>query len=204
MDPFSPQGTQRPTASPKALRHPPIIPTGPRLFSRIQKAIHTGGPGEPPADFLSNTTSAPEWMIYWANMRVLDPDRDPRIPPFYGGRLWSYQKQALPRFEGAHGKALSTNIDFLYEVSYPAIAVRIQSYRYHLAVDAFKQAYDALQLARLSGQFMVVDLYEEDFIGDETGQAAIILVKEALSLIRRRNPLTTFETMLVRPGSLSP
>lgn len=204
-DPFSTDvfkpDVQRPQVqSPSLRRSQVVIPTGPRLYQRIRKPLHTGGPGIPPPDFVTNTTSASEWMWYWASKRVLDPDVDPRHPPFNGGRLWSYQAQELARYEGARGKALSTNVDFLYRVSYPELVVRIMTYRYHEATNAIQQAYDHEQQRRLLGSFDEVEVFEADFVGDPTGEAAIVLLKETLGLIRRRDPLTSHQVLLVRTG----
>jgi hypothetical protein len=183
---------------PPRIRHAPVTSRGPRYLQK--KTIHTGGPGQPPPDFVTNTTSASEWVIYWASKRAFDPDQDPRQPPFFGGRDWYYQSQVLSRIRDSHAKSVSTNVDFIYQFSYPYVAVRLQSYRFHEDVDAFKQAYDRIQLARLSGVYEVVDIYEEDFIGDPTGEAAILVVKAAVGLVRHQNPLSSFQTLLIRPG----
>lgn len=195
---------ERPWSHPSPLRHGAIFPRGPEVFAPLRKTKHFGGPGDPPVGFVTNTTSASEWILYWASMRILDPDRDPRTPPFYGGRLWSYQAQELSRIPGAYAKSISTNIDFLFFLGYPGIAVRLQSYRFHEATDAMKQAYDRTQVTRIAGEFEVRDLFEEDFVGDTTGSAAIVLIKETLGLLSRRNPLYAGNVVLIRPGSESP
>jgi hypothetical protein len=128
-------------------------------------------------------------------MRVLDPDRDPRIGPYFGGELWDYQSAELGGFTRALGSAV---VDFVYKLSHPPLMVRIQTYRWHLAAPAGKQALDNAQLAALARNFDVVDVYSEDYIGDPTGEAAIVLLKETLGLIRRQNPITAGSTLLVR------
>lgn len=181
---------------PKNTKGPSALPTGPRRYRQTSKStIRIGGPGIAPPEFLRASTSASEWMFYWASKRVLDPDQDPRQPPFEGGRLWTYQSAQLGNFTRQKGSAV---VDFLYMLSYPYLAVRLQTYRFHLAVDAFKQASDMQQLIALYGKFDVVDVYEGDFIGDLTGQAAIIQVKKAIGLIKTQNPITSGGVVLVR------
>lgn len=179
----------RPATRPPKIRRPPVFPSGPRLYRQTKANVHLGGPGSPPPGFLTAQQTLSEWFIYWASKRVLDPEEDPRQPPFWGGKEWSYQSQQLGQM-GAHAKALSTNIDFLYTLSWPPLAVRLQSFRYHVAATSFKQAYDDAQLIRELGAFDVIDIYEENFITDETGQAAIIQVKDFLGLIRHQDPRT--------------
>lgn len=141
------------------------------------------------------TNSLSEWVWYWASMRVLDPERDPRQPPFTGGRLWDYQSPQLGGFTRALGSAV---VDFLYRVMVPAIIVRIVTYYWHLAQNAEHQARDRIQLINLADNFHVVDVHEQDFIADETGEAAIVLLKETLGLVRRPSPLAAGTTLFVR------
>jgi hypothetical protein len=130
-------------------------------------------------------------------MRILDPEKDPRQPPFYGGQDWQYQSAELGTYSRELGSAV---VDFLITLSYPFIVFRIQTFRFHLATDAKKQAYDRIQLNNLSNKFLVVDLYSQDFLSDDTGQAVIIVVKEALGLIRRQNPLSAGGVLNMRAG----
>lgn len=176
-------------------RHAPILPVGPRLYRSTRiNAISATGPGLPPDGFVTRNQTASEWIWYWASKRVLDPEQDPRKGPFWGGQAWAYQSQQLSLIPGVHTKALSTNIDFLYMLSWPYIAVRIQTFRYHTGATSLKQAYDRAQAIREYGPFNEVDVYEQDFLGDASGATAIILLKETLGLIRRLNPDTTGTT----------
>ncbi len=190
-----PPNPKRGDPRPEPLRRPPVSSRGPRVFRK--PAQHFGGPGEPPPGFVTATTSKDEWKIYWALMRILDPERDPRQPPFFGGKDWAYQSSELGTFTRSLGSAV---VDFLITLSYPFIVLRIQTPRYHILTDSRKQAYDALQLSQLSNKFLVVDIYSQDFLADESGAAAIVVVKEALGLIRRRNPLTSGTGYLTREG----
>jgi hypothetical protein len=185
----------RPSNRPPRLRHPPVTSRGPRYLEK--RAVHTGGPQQPPAGFITASNSIDEWMWYWASMRALDPNRDPREPPYYGGLNWDYQSPELGGFTRALGSAV---VDFLYKLSQPFIVVRIQTFRFHLAAPAQKQAFDQIQNVALSRKFEVVDVYSQDYIGDDTGETAVIQVKETLGLVRRENPLSAGTTLLIRPG----
>lgn len=184
------------TVRPPRLRKPPALPTGPRLYRMVRtNQISYGGPGRMPAEFDAAAQSESEWIWYWASKRALDPDDDPRQPPYTGGRLWSYQSPELGEYKREKGSAI---VDFLYQLSWPFLAVRIQTYRFHLAVDSLKQESDFQQLVALAGNFDVVDVFESDFISDETGETAVVMVKETLGLIRRQSPLTAGTVQLVR------
>lgn len=187
----------RPATRPPKMRRPPIFPSGPRLYRQTKSNVHLGGPGSPPAGFLTAQQTLSEWYVYWGSMKVLDTERDPREPPFWGGKDWSYQSQQLGQM-GSHVKALSTNIDFLYTLSWPPLAVRVQTFRFHTAATSFKQAYDDAQLVRELGAFDVVDIYESDFLQDATGQAVIVLIKDFLGLIRHQDPRTAGTVYPVR------
>lgn len=176
---------QRPGKPPK-LRTPTRLPTGPRLYRGAER--RQGGPGLPPAGFVGAKNSASEWPIYWALARVFGVPADPRAgPPFPGGPpFWTYQEYVQgPTYSG------DTNIDFF--VYRPprgrAVAIRVQTERYHVFQSAEKQAYDRIQKAQLEGRFDVVDLYEQDFLNDASGQAAVVLVKQAIGAIQRIDPI---------------
>lgn len=184
---------------PPKFRRPPTLPRGPKLYQEGKwSSIDVQGPVQPPPGFVTQQTTASEWVWYWASMKVLDPARDPRVPPFYGGSSWAYQSQQLPQIAHIYAKALSTNVDFLYQLSYPPLAVRLQSFRYHLATTSLKQQYDLAQLKRELGVFDVVDIYEQDFLEDTTGQAAIVLLKQTLGLIPTGNPLDSSTIRVIR------
>lgn len=183
--------------APKVKRMPTVQPLGPRLYQQVEgKTIfRIVGPGTAPPGFKVASTSLSEWYFYWASMRVLDPRRDPRRPPYNGGLQWLYQSSELGAFTRQKGSAV---IDFFYKTQYPYLAVRLQTFRFHLAADSLKQAYDRKQLRAIAGYFDVIDVYEGDFINDPTGEAAILCVKQALGLIQRVNPIAAGTVYMVR------
>jgi hypothetical protein len=160
------------------LRTPPAIPRGPRMYQPPKFRGFRGGPNEPPPGFVVGQTSKTEWFIYWALAKVFGQPQEPRDGPFIGHPgIWGFQVGS--RQQGG------SVIDF---VIYPnkrsrnlRIAFRIQTEYFHNYADSEVQAYDLMQLWRLSDYNIVVDLYDYEFMDDLTGQAAIILVKRALN-----------------------
>lgn len=172
-------GRRRPNRPPR-LPSIPTFPRGPRYldFASLPKV---GGPGEPPAGFVSPTNSRIEWMVYWALSKVFGLPRDPRKGPFTGHPgIWEYQRPY-----GDYGQPGSTTIDF---VVWPhsltrnrAVAIRIVTETYHELVDPRKRAKDVVQKQRLSRFYDVKDLHEVHIIYDKTGQTAIRWLKHLLS-----------------------
>jgi hypothetical protein len=161
-----------------------IAPSGSRVLG-LHRTIQVigAGPGEAPAGFVGGTTSLSEWYIYWALMQVRGPEGDE-------GR-WAYQESFLG---GRHivGGAV---VDFiLYEDDY-YIGLRIQTYYFHLASPegSVKQSADLEQKVRLQDgtDILIVDIYEQNFIHDNTGRAAIEQVIKAMQLVEEYNPRTT-------------
>lgn len=157
------------------------------MFRAGQDPHIVGGPGEPPTN--GAFASRSEWIWYWASEKVLGPE-DPDT--------WRYQDPAMM---GAT-RAGSTRIDFVY-YGPRRIACRIQTERFHLAVAFRKQGYDVNQRVALEqAGWNVVDVYEEQYIHDRSGQTAIILLKRVLANQEAPNPITT-GTTLARPARFS-
>jgi hypothetical protein len=144
-------------------------------------------------------------VLNWASFKATSPDLDPREsgPPFYGNDVFGYQKAQL----GSHTRALGSAVsDFVYRLGAELLIVRLQSSYFHLFAPAGKQALDSVQLTNLLGMeagaytVNVVDIYEQSFMGPgtEDGQAAVVLCKETLGLIRRVDPLTAGISRVVR------
>ena len=60
-----------------------------------------------------------------------------------------------------------------------------------LFTDNEKQTYDRIQKVFQSQYNDVVDIYDSDFVNDPTGQAVIVVVKHALGLIQKPDPILT-------------
>lgn len=152
---------------------------GPAVLGLQRLPPQESGPGDPPPDFIGGTNSLSEWMFYWACLKVLGPEGD----------RWDYQSSQL----GGRQQQGGAVVDFVIKQNVGRrVGVRIQTYRFHFNVDAFKQAGDVAQLLALSSpDFIVIDVFEDQFIHDPTGQSAINLVVEVINERQRMNPLGT-------------
>jgi hypothetical protein len=124
------------------------------------------------------TTSITEGMVYWALEKLLGPEGD----------SWVYQES---RMGGRHllGGAV---IDFIVYVGNLSIGIRVQTYRFHMNADPRQKAHDQSQLWALSDpRTIIIDIFEQDFIDDMTGQAVIRVVHEAITGQQRINPLAS-------------
>ena len=158
------------------------------------------GPGEPPPGFVTATTSASEWIAYWASSRVFHDPPDPRKPPYFGGLHWGYQK-ALDGGRREQGGAV---IDYIYWLPGETIGVRLQTARFHDAAGPEKEALDRAQLLSLSWIWGVTikDLDEQEIIADRTGEAAIRRLVELLGGRERINPGVAGTYRAVRANSI--
>ena len=178
------------------LKLPPIpkpetVKRGPKLYEYGKEHGHTGGPGDPPPGFVTIKTTATEWPIYWALAKVLGtPAADKiRTGPFRGGPpAWQYQNYL------DLGGLKSSNFDFVVWQTNPytsPVAIRVQTEFFHSFTTNAKHQYDALHRLRAEENFDVVDIWDYLYLGDESGQAAILAVKNALQLIEPPNPIYT-------------
>jgi hypothetical protein len=80
-------------------------------------------------------------------------------------------------------------VDFVIFTPRYNIGIRIQSFFFHLAAGAEKQSSDFSQRVNLEAYgLQVVDVYEQDFIHDLTGNAARRLIRMALAGQEMPNP----------------
>lgn len=169
-----------PGASGAPFRRPTVAPSGPEILGLRKQRVHTGGPGQPPPGFVTATTSAVEWVWYWASAVYLRSPPDPRQPPYIGdGILWSYQ---VP--DDAHDvRALGSYVsDFVYYLGTGQTVVRIDTYYYHIAADPEQQARDLYQKLHGNAEnVIVVSAYDASFMGDPTGRAAVAAVADAIA-----------------------
>lgn len=155
-----------------------ITSYGPAIMGLQFKTPQASGPGAAPYGFVTGGRSASEWPLYWALEHLLGPE-------WKGG--WEYQGHSASNAQ-VRGFARVDFIIFQPEVDK---GVRVQAYRFHLNVDAAKQAYDEEQyLATHNKYFRVIDVWEQDYLNDETGQAAIQLMLQVINGVERINPLS--------------
>jgi hypothetical protein len=167
------------------LPHPPVVKRGPALYKTERDAQHIGWPGDPPPGFITVKTTATEWVVYWGLSQIFgkpEPE-DLRHPPYVGyPGIWQYQAYVDAQLASA------TNIDFVVWSAYPSgtpIAIRVQTEFFHNYASNDQQVYDLIHRERLEGGFDVVDVFDFDFLHDESGRAIILILKEALMMIER-------------------
>lgn len=162
----------------------PVLPRGEKLFN--QPLVYLGGPGAPPPGFTTGQQSGPEWIVYWALSKIFGLPRDPRLPPFNGGYpIWGYQVPMLGVYTRQPGSSVP---DFVVWTA--RVILRVNGNHYHEVTTATKQAYDMMQKAELERVgFAVMDLWEENLVGDPTGEKAVINVKRAVGQLEPIDPI---------------
>ena len=152
---------------------------GAKIMGLHADTDQASGPGDPPAGFVGGHTSLPEWYLYWAFEKVLGPESHGK---------WSYQNSMLGG-RSARGGAV---VDFVVNQDPVYIGVRLVTKRFHLEDNTYQKAFDREQMYSLSDwDFIVVDVYESDFINDESGQAAIQVVIDAINREQQIDPFGT-------------
>ncbi len=195
---MQPSPPQRPRQSvrPIGLRGPSKLPTGQRLYS--QSPVRKGaGAGQPPTGFVGGSTSGTEWIAYLALAKVLKDPIDPRKPPFWGGSSWGYQIAMLGTYTRELGSAVA---DYVYYGPRVDLIIRLQTRRFHEGFGPSQQGGDVLQRTLLSGNGIVVDIWEGDFIDADPSnrdklnsapvlQAACAVMRDAISVTERGSPI---------------
>lgn len=182
---------------PKNLVRPPgsrsfaAKPVGPREFqSRINPAL-ADAPNAPPPGFIIASTSGSEWFVYWAFAKIYNDPRgdDVRKPPFYGSRdgtSWTYQYG----YGGGGGPSLGkAKVDFVADMYGSPVLIRVQTEHFHVFTTPEKHFYDEMQKANIEKYGRVVDLYDQWFLGDPSGQACIVQCKRAIKGMEPVDPL---------------
>jgi len=182
----------------KRMRRIPRENRGPRDLGLWMEPERVVGPGEPPAAFLTPTTSRSEWIPYWSLAKIFDDPRDPRQPPYSGGASWGYQVS----FEGGRSVRGGSVMDYVIYLPSEIVGIRLQTERFHIAVSPAKRASDRMQAMSLEKYMRVEDLYEQDIIADRTGNAAIRRMIELLGGWERVSPLVSGTFRRVRPESM--
>jgi hypothetical protein len=186
--------TRRDVARPTILRTAPALPRGPRLYRTPKDLGYKGPVMEPPVGFVRGTTSITEWSVYFGLAKVTGQPQNYREGPFIGAPgVWAYQK-AWDEGRRMPGGSVIDFVLYAGDWSDQDVAFRVQTERFHLYADMEQQAHDALQIARLSGFMRVVDIYDQDFLWDPTGQAIIVLLKDALAGSTFPNPINAGTT----------
>lgn len=167
------------------LKRAPKAPRGPRFVPAHELVV--GGPGEPPPGFLTGQNSLTEWYAYWALAKIFNDPKDYRQPPFFGGVEWGYQIARLGGFVRALGSAV---VDFVVYQGATVLGIRIQTERFHTFAGSRRYSYDLVQRASLEGAGLtVVDVYDDQLLGDPSGQKSIVAMKGAIGRLEKVSPI---------------
>ncbi len=189
--PTPPVVTHAPSRPPTRMPRPSRFPRGPNLLGlgRKRQQPH-GGPGLPPPGFVSATTSATEWIFYWASFKYFDLG-DPRKPPYIGdpaGVVFTYQ---TPESGGRQGPGGSVS-DFVYHLGTGDVVVRLDTWYFHIAASAQQHAKDAELKRRVWGRGVrVYTVYDAQFVHDKTGAAAVRALHAVITGKEIYSPVTS-------------
>lgn len=178
-----PKAAEKINVRPKPLRTTTRIPTGPKMYRKAAKPEFGSGPGEPPPGFVTPTTSKSEWLVYWAIWKALDVPGNVRQGPFNGPGTGEFEYQSWQM--GGRSSLGGAVVDFLifpYGSGSP-IGVRVQTEYFHIFAGSNKIASDEIQLALLSRNMTVVDVFDYEFI-HLNPEDLVIYFKRSLGLLR--------------------
>lgn len=174
----------------------PLRSFGARFLGRQALARQTADWCAPWPGFVGAHTSLPEQMIYRAIARVTGDPPNPQQPPYVGGVGWTYQD---PLMGGRLSKG-GVVCDFLVHWNLEDVCIRLQSERYHVTADIAKQQDELYEKAHGD---RTVDIYEQEFVADCSGEAACRVIANALAGRDAPNPayLGTAQQIRRRGGS---
>lgn len=152
-------------------------PTGMRRFGVNENPVPVNSIWVMPGWFRNGNNSADEWPPYEALILLLGP-------PDQGN--WTYQTRTSLAF----GKLGTAKPDFLI-FQQPFLVVRVQSIRYHIAVNSAKASYDFEQriyLQRIG--YQVIDIFPEQYqpATRDNGKRILSIMRDALNGRQRSNP----------------
>lgn len=152
-------------------------PTGLRRYQYTERPVHQDSVWLVPDWFVGGNNSADEWPPYMALTLLLGPpDQD----------NWTYQTRTSLAF-GILGTAKP---DFLIFQD-PFLVVRVQSDRYHIAVNSFKAASDFEQRTYLERiGYRVIDVYPQNYqpAVEDNGRRIMRVMRDALNGRQDANP----------------
>jgi hypothetical protein len=162
----------------------PIRRYGPRALRRFADPKLTPDFCQPWPGFVTATTSLTEQMAYAAIAIFMDDPQEWWKPPYNGGIYWRYQQN----IQGGRLMLGGQVID--YEVQYKGliIGLRLQSSRWHVMAEHAKQVMDLFAKTNTPG-LVIRDIFEQDFVGDCTGRAAVAVISRTLTTAENASPL---------------
>jgi hypothetical protein len=159
-----------------------VIPRGSREFQNLMRQPQGVyyGPGPQEEQYKSGTTSDTEFYIIWALRQIFK-----NYPNGGEGIFWDYQKSQ----QGGRHLPGGSVLDFILWGRPYNIGIRIQGTYWHFGRGEDQLADDFSQKIRLNGGgLVIVDIYEQDFINDPSGYAAIRVVLLAMERQENYNP----------------
>jgi hypothetical protein len=169
---------------PAKIAKDPIRRYGPRFLRQFADPDVVPNYCEPWPDFVTATTSLSEQMLYAALAIV---HGDPAIywkPPFVGGLRWRYQTNLNGGRLMKGGQVCDFEVDWGGET----LCIRLQSERWHVMAEHAKQVADLFNKTNTQG-IITKDVYEQDFVGDCSLRAAVIVIKQILQGFESPNPI---------------
>lgn len=143
----------------------PIFGKGPNSLRQALKDPEiVSGPGTKPTTGPLALATQPEWYVYWA---LLHLGKKPNVDFSYRGET-SYASLST-----------RTQLDFTI-LDGSSIAIEVQGTFWHYEQGADKIVQDMVRSGQLSSSWHVIDIDEDDLVGDPSGQAALYYVREAL------------------------
>lgn len=178
---------QRPPRLPSS----PSMPRGPKLYQPPK-----GWPKrnnifvDVPGDF---TGSLPEWRVYcalWVDLNLPGSPRDSG-PNYYGyPEAFAYQDPFEGgRMGGPGGQVFDFTVYFTPRGE--SLVIRVQGSYWHYQADADKQARDFQLLTRGAQFYRIEDIWDYEVMADDTGEAAVKVVKSILLGYRSQSPITS-------------
>lgn len=164
-----------------------ILGKGPEYLTKANIPLIGSGPQEPPPGFVTPTTSATEWNVYWALAKIYGDPQNPRLFPFFGPKIfWGYQID----LSGGRSQGGAVADFLVYDPpSRRRLAIRVVTQYFHLGLGSGKIAKDDQQKAALLQYVDVYDLFDTEVVGDTTGEKSVIAVKKALQMIPNLDPV---------------
>ena len=188
----TPKAVSRPIKVPRRAQ----FPEPPAIFRGVAaEPKFVGGPqafvDAHPELFGGATVSAPEGYVYWALLQILGK-------PEVAG--WTYQG----KLAGGRHLPGGQMPDFEVWTTNPPLIIRVQGERIHLQAGPRRIALDEEDaLAAQNMGFRLIDVFPTQYVSDQTGQAVILIVRDALKGIQRPNP-ASFGVVRFGAGELRP
>ncbi len=195
--PPPPAGMGRRTA-PGGLPKLPYFKFGPRFLKKYSLPQLQPDWCVPWEGFVGAHTSLSEQMIYRAIARLTGDPPHAEKPPYVGGVTWTYQDP----LNGGRLTRGGTVCDFNVHWGTEDVCIRLPSEYFHVAAGPEKAADELFE--KTHGD-RTIDIYEQDFAGDCTGEAAVRVIADALAGRDAPNPgaLGTAQRIRRRGGTRS-